>query len=123
MAEKDQARTAHLGISMIFTVPAAVVPAPADNAVAPAPPPLGNQFGEAGIWVPAPAQILATGAGPSSTSNIPPIPTINPSHLVSTTDDSTDLNSMSNEELFSYLDSWGRASNNQTEDAGTDGGD
>jgi hypothetical protein len=104
------------GVRVADEVDRAVVPALAGNTVVPAPPPLGNQLGEAGARVPTPAQILAAGAGPSSTSNIPPIATINPSHLVSTTDHSTDLNSMSNEELFSYLDSRDRASNNQTQD-------
>jgi hypothetical protein len=112
----DHLTAAVQGVRVADEVDWAVVPAPAGNAVVPVPPPLGNQLGEAGVRVPAPAQILAAGIGPSSSSNIPPIATINPSHLVSTTDDSTDLNSMSNEELFSYLDSRGRASNDQTED-------
>jgi hypothetical protein len=104
------------GVRVADEVDRALAPAPTGNAVAPTPPPSGNQFGEAGARVPAPAQILAAGAGPSSTSNIPPIAIINPSHLISTTDDSTDLNTMSNEELPSYLDSRGRVSNNQMED-------
>jgi hypothetical protein len=115
----DHLTAAVQGIRVADAVNQAVVPAPAGNAVAPAPPPFGNQLGDAGVRVPTPAQILAAGAGPSPTSNIPPIATINPSHL-SYRDESgtpTDIGTMSHADFIDYLDPQGnRASNTHSED-------
>jgi hypothetical protein len=95
--------------------------APAGSAVAPVPPRADTQSGEAGLQVHVtPSQVLGAAAGSSSSShNVPPITTINPSHLSYRNESRpTDVGTMSHTDFIDYLDPQGtQTSNAHQEDA------